>query len=156
MISINNIKKLREKTKAGVMDCRKALEQAKGDMARAQELINKWGIIKSAKKEGRDTKSGLVHSYIHGDGKVGVLMELLCETDFVARTGDFQKLAHELCLQVASMDPQDTKELLNQDYIRNPKIKIIDLVKQEIGKLGENMIVSRFTRYQLGQVKSSK
>ena len=93
----------------------------------------------------------MIDSYIHG-GKVGVLLELLCETDFVARTDDFKSLSHELCLQIASMNPKDVKTLLSQEYIRDPKIKIGDLVKQTIGKLGENIIISRFTRYQLGQL----
>ena len=89
-------------------------------------------------------------SYIHGEGKVGVLLELLCETDFVARTDDFRDLAHELCLQISSMSPKDTKELLEQEYIRDPKSKISDLVKTVIGKLGENITVSRFARFELG------
>ncbi len=131
------------------MDCRRALEETKGNAKTAEELLKKWGIEKSEKKADRETKAGMIHSYIHG-GKVGVLLELLCETDFVARTDDFKNLSHELCLQIASMNPRDVKTLLSQEYIRDPKTKIEYLVKQTIGKLGENIIISRFTRYQLG------
>ena len=131
------------------MDCTRALEETKGNAKTAEELLKKWGIEKSEKKADRETKAGMINSYIHG-GKVGVLLELLCETDFVARTDDFKNLSHELCLQIASMNPRDVKTLLSQEYIRDPKTKIEYLVKQTIGKLGENIIISRFTRYQLG------
>ena len=150
MITIDVIKKLREKTSAGVMECRKALEETKGDTKKAEELLAKWGIEKSEKKADRETKAGIIESYVHG-GKAGVLLELLCETDFVARTDDFKNLAHELCLQIVSMRPKDVKTLLGQEYIRDPKLKIADLVKQTIGKLGENITVSRFTRLALGE-----
>ena len=150
MVTIDQIKKLREKTAAGVMECRKALEETKGDEKKAEELLKKWGIEKSAKKADRETKAGLIESYVHA-GKVGVLLELLCETDFVARTDDFKHLAHEVCLQIASMNPKDVKILLSQEYIRDPKMKIEELVKQTIGKLGENITLSRFTRLALGE-----
>ncbi|OGG27132.1 translation elongation factor Ts [Candidatus Gottesmanbacteria bacterium RIFCSPLOWO2_01_FULL_39_12b] len=146
---MDQLKKLRQKTGAGVMDCRKALEETKGDEKKAEDLLQKWGIEKSEKKADRQTKAGIIDSYIHG-GKVGVMLELLCETDFVAKTDDFKNLSHELCLQIASMNPKDVKTLESQEYIRDPKIIIRDLIKQTIGKLGENITVSRFTRYQLG------
>ena len=149
MVKIEQIVKLREKTSAGVMECRKALEEAKGDEKKAEELLKKWGVEKAEKKTGRSTKAGIIDSYIHGEGKVGVILELLCETDFVARTEDFKKLSHELCLQIASMKPKDVKILLSQEYIRDPSVKIGDLVKQTIGKLGENITLSRFTRFSL-------
>lgn len=148
-ISIDQIKKLREKTHAGVMECRKALEEAKGDEKKAQALLAQWGIERSEKKADRETKSGLIESYVHG-GRVGVLVELLCETDFVARTDDFKVLAHEISLQIASMDPKDVKALLTQEYIRDTKQTIESVIKQTIGKLGENIQVSRFTRFTLG------
>lgn len=150
MIPITQIKKLREKTGAGIMDCRRALEEVKGVEKKAEELLAKWGIERSEKKAGRETKAGIVDSYIHAGGKVGVLVELLCETDFVARTDDFKNLSHELCLQIASMSPKDVKTLLAQEYIRDPGITLENLVKQVIGKLGENITVARFIRYQLG------
>lgn len=150
MITIDDIKKLREKTGMGIMDCKKALEETKGNMKKAEELLTKWGVEKSAKKAERETKSGIIESYIHGS-KVGVLVELLCETDFVARTDDFRSLAHEICLQIASMEPKDVKALLKQEYIRDPAKTIELLVKETIGKLGENISVSRFIRMQLGK-----
>ena len=121
------------------------------DEKKAVELLNIWGIEKSAKKKDRETKAGLIQSYIHGEGKIGVLIELLCETDFVARTDDFKNLAHELCLQISSMNPKDIKELLKQEYIRDTGLTIGDMIKQTIGKLGENITVSRFVRMQLGE-----
>ena len=151
MVTIDQIKSLREKTGMGVMDVRKALMEAKGEEKKAVELLKKRGVEKSEKKLERETKSGIVESYIHGEGKVGVLLELDCETDFVARTDDFKKLAHELCLQISSMKPVNVKTLLQQEYIRDAGMKIEDLVKQSIGKLGENIIVSRFTRFKLGE-----
>ncbi|OGF99154.1 translation elongation factor Ts [Candidatus Gottesmanbacteria bacterium RBG_13_37_7] len=151
MITIDQLKKLREKTGAGVMDCKRALEEAKGDEKKATDLLNKWGVEKAAKKEDRETKAGAIDSYIHLDGRVGVLMEIQCETDFVARTDDFKSLSHELCLQIASMEPKDVKALLKQEYIRDPSVKIGDLIKRTIGKLGENIQIIRFTRFQLGK-----
>lgn len=151
MPTIDDIKKLRGKTGAGIMDCRKALVEAKGNAQKAEDLLKKWGIEKAEKKADRETKAGIVDSYIHAGGKVGVLLELLCETDFVARTDDFTNLSHELCLQIASMKPKDVKALLTQEYIRDPSLTIEKLVKQVIGKLGENITVSRFQRFQLGE-----
>jgi elongation factor Ts len=151
MITIEMIKKLREKTSAGVMNCRRALEETKSDEKKAEALLKKWGVERAEKKQDRVTKSGLVESYIHAGGKVGVLLEINCETDFVAKTEDFQKLAHELCLQIASMNPKDVKALLKQGYIRDPAITIENLVKQVIGKLGENITIARFQRFQLGE-----
>ena len=151
MITIAQIKKLREATGGGVMECRRALEECKGDEKKASELLKKWGIERAEKKSDRATKSGLIESYIHAGGKVGVLLEINCETDFVAKTDDFKTLAHEISLQIASMKPKDVKALLEQEYIRDPKLKIVDLVKQTIGKLGENITLARFVRYALGE-----
>src|SRR5688572_24463995 len=103
------LKKIREETGYGVMDIRKALLESRGDEKKALELLKKWGIERSESKKERETKAGSVTSYIHGEGKVGVLLELLCETDFVARTDDFKSLAHELCLQISSMNPRIQK-----------------------------------------------
>ena len=150
-VTVTDIKKLREKTGGGVMECRKALEEARGDFKKAGELLNKWGIERSEKKADRETGAGIVDAYIHAGGKVGVLLELKCETDFVARTDDFKKLSHELCLQISSMEPKDIKSLFKQEYIRDPKIKIEDLIKGVIGKLGENMTVARLQRFKLGE-----
>jgi elongation factor Ts len=151
MVTTDQIKKFREKTGGGIMECKRALEETKGDEKKAEVLLKKWGIERSEKKQGRATKAGIVDSYIHMAGKVGVMLEILCETDFVAKTDDFKKLSHEICLQIASMEPKDVKALLAQEYIRDPKVKIGDLVKETIGKLGENITVSRFTRFELGE-----
>jgi len=148
-ISLDLLKKLREDTGAGVSDCRQALEDANGDLAKAKKLIMKRGLEKAAKKAGRQTQQGLIESYVHA-GRVGVLVELRCETDFVARTEDFKKLAHELALQVASMNPKNVKELLASPYIRDEGLTIESLVKQTVAKVGENIIVAKFTRIALG------
>lgn len=151
MISIDEIKKLREKTGAGIMDCRRALKEAKGESKKAEELLNKWGVEKAEKKSGRATKTGIIDSYVHAGDKVGALLEIQCETDFVAKTDDFKNLSHEICLQIASMNPKDEKALLKQEYIRDPGLTIETLVKQTIGKLGENIRIIRFIRYSLGE-----
>jgi elongation factor Ts len=150
-ITIDQIKSLRESTGGGIMDCRRALDETKGDAKKAAELLRKWGIEKSEKKADRETRAGIVDAYIHAAGKVGVLIEVACETDFVAKTDDFKSLVHELALQIASMEPKDVKALLKQEYIRDTKVIIGDLVKEKIGKLGENISVIRFQRFALGE-----
>lgn len=149
-ISIDLIKKLREETGAGIADCREALEEAGGDMVKAKDLLKQKGLDKAGSKSDREVKAGLVETYSHG-GKVGVLVELLCETDFVAKTDDFKELAHELALQIASMKPESVGELLEQDYIRESGQKVEDLIKSKIAKLGENIQVGRFERVALGE-----
>lgn len=147
-ISTADIKTLREETGAGVMDVKKALEEAKGDFKKAKELIKERGLAKAAKKADRETKEGFVGVYQHTTGKVAGMVSLLCETDFVARNEEFRSLARELAMQVASMEPTSAQELLEQDYIRDGSQKIDDLVKQLAGKLGENV--------QVGEVKLVK
>ena len=149
-ISIELLKKLRLETSAGIADCRKALEDAKGEYEQAKKLIVERGLEKASKKEGKETSQGVVASYAH-QGKVGVLLELRCETDFVARTDEFQNLAHELTLQIASMNPETVEELLKEAYIRDAKIVISDLIKQTVAKVGENITVARFVRVQMGE-----
>lgn len=149
-ISVDDIKKLREKTGAGIADSRKALEDAKGDIKKAEGLVKSWGVENAAKKADRVVGAGLVETYIHSGGKVGSLVEVNCETDFVARTDEFKSLAHEVAMQVAAMDPSDVKELLKQEYIRDSSKKIDDLVKETIAKVGENIQVKRFMRFELG------
>ncbi|WP_029520395.1 MULTISPECIES: translation elongation factor Ts [unclassified Persephonella] len=189
------VKTLREMTGAGVLECKKALEETGGNLEEAVELLRKRGIAKAAKKAGRETKEGIIHAYIHAGGRVGVLLELNCETDFVARNEVFKELANELALQIAAMKPQyvsrDTvppeviekegeiareaalaegkpehiaekiaegkvekflKEvcLLEQPYIKDDKKTVEDLIKEYIAKLGENIQVRRFTRYEIG------
>lgn len=149
-VQLEDIKKLREDTKAGVSDCRQALEDAHGDFAKAKKLIFERGIEKAGAKAAKETSQGIIESYVHG-GRVGVLVELRCETDFVARTDDFKKLAHEIALQVASMEPKNVKELLASPYIRDAGMSIEALVKQTVAKVGENITVAKFTRIELGK-----
>lgn len=149
-MNIKDLKKLREETGAGIADCRQALEEASGDMAKAKEWLKKKGLDKASSKSGREVKKGIVEVYSH-NGKRGVLVELLCETDFVAKTDDFKNLAHELSLQVASMNPSSVEELLSQEYIRDATQTVDQLIKSVIGKLGENIQVGRFERISLGE-----
>lgn len=149
-ISLDLLKKLREETSAGVSDCRQALEDASGDFEKAKKLIYERGLEKAAKKEGKETSQGIVESYVHA-GRIGVLVELRCETDFVAKTDEFKNLVHELALQVASMDPKSVTELLSEVYIRDSSLTIAALVKQTIAKVGENITIARFTRMELGE-----
>ncbi|MBI4129806.1 translation elongation factor Ts [Candidatus Roizmanbacteria bacterium] len=145
-INIKLIKQLRQMSKAGVTDCKRALEEANGNLKKATELINQWGAAKADKKSDRATKVGLVEAYIHAGGSVGSLVSVACETDFVARTDEFKKLAHELAMQIAAMDPKNPDELLKQAYIRDQNVTIEQLIKQTITKVGENIRVVAFSR----------
>lgn len=149
-IKLDDIKKLRETTGAGIADSKEALIQSNGDFEKAKIYLKEKGIEKSSKKSDRAVGAGAVEVYSHG-GRVGVLIEVLCETDFVARTEDFKHLAHELALQVASMKPESVEDLLKQEYIRDGSQTIGDLIKSAIGKLGENIQVGRFERIALGE-----
>ncbi|RUM48357.1 MAG: elongation factor Ts [Hydrogenothermus sp.] len=190
------VKKLREMTGAGMLDCKKALEETNGNLEEAVELLRKKGIAKAAKKAGRETKEGLIHSYIHAGGRVGVLLELNCETDFVARNETFKELANELALQIAAMKPKWVKRedvpeeivakegeiareaaiaegkpehiaekiaegkvnkffqencLLEQKYIKDESKTVEELIKEYIAKIGENIQVGRFCRFEIGE-----
>lgn len=147
---IDDIKKLRETTGAGIADCRSALQEAKGDMDKAKEILKEKGLNKASQKLDREVKTGLIEVYSH-QGRLGVLVEVLCETDFVAKTEDFKNLAHELSLQIASMNPQSVEELLNQEYIRDPGMSVDQLIKSVVAKLGENIQVGDFKRIALGE-----
>lgn len=147
-ISIEQIKKLRSETEAPVMEVTKALEKAGGDLKMARVELKKWSVEKAAKKKNEATSQGLIEAYIHS-GRVGSLVKLSCQTDFVARTEGFKQLAHELAMQVVSMNPKDVKSLLNQDYIRDPKKKIKDLVNESIARLGENIEIKEIARFSI-------
>ncbi|MFA6135886.1 MAG: translation elongation factor Ts [Candidatus Paceibacterota bacterium] len=140
--------KLREETGAGVMECSKALEDAKGNIEEAKKLIFERGFAKAEKRAERKTGSGTLATYIHGL-RIGAMIEVRCETDFVAKNDVFQSLAKELAMQVASMNPTDVNELLEQPYVKDESFKISDLVSQVIAKTGENIKVERFCRYEL-------
>lgn len=144
-----DIKKLRELTSAGFADCKSALEEANGDLKKAESILKEKGIAKAAKKGDRETGSGLVETYVHLNGKIGVVLSVLCETDFVARTDEFKNLAHEIAMQVAAMDPKDAKELMEQDYIRDGSKTIEALIKENIAKLGENIQIGEFSRLEI-------
>jgi len=194
-ITAKLVKELRDKTGAGMMDCKKALQETDGDVEKAIEFLRKKGIAKAAKKADREAKDGLVEAYIHAGGKLGVLVEVNCETDFVAKTDDFKDFCRNLAMHIAATEPQAlTREemdssviekeldiyrdqakaegkpdhiidkiatgkiekfyseavLLEQAYIREPDRTIKDLVTDMVGKLGENITISRFQRFKIG------
>lgn len=197
-ISANMVKELRESTGAGMMDCKKALTETSGDFEKAVEFLRKKGLSKAAKKADREASEGFIGSYVHHNGKLAVLVEVNCETDFVAKTDDFQDLVKNLSMHIAAANPlyvkseevpaeviekekeiikaQLAKEnkpenildkivegritkyysencLLNQPYVKDDKKTIQDLVNENIGKLGENIVVRRFVRLTIGESK---
>src|SRR5918995_1255885 len=145
VVTANQVKELRERSGAGIMECKRALEQVEGDIARAIDLLKQQGLAKADKKTGRAASQGLIEPYIHGAGRIGSIVEVNCETDFVARTPEFRELAHDLAMQVAA-----AVVLLEQPFIKDPKLTIRDLVRERIGKLGENIVVRRFARFEVG------
>ena len=194
MSFLEAVKKLRDKTSAGMMECKQALKAASGDVEKAIEFLRKNGIAKAEKKASRTAGQGLVESYIHTGGRIGVLLEINCETDFVARGDDFKGLVKDVCMQIAAANPmyvsrdevpqisidkekeiyrsqmKDKPEaviekildgklakyysevcLLEQPYIKDPNLKVKDLVTAVVAKLGENIVVKRFARFALGE-----
>ena len=190
------VKELREKTGAGILDCQKALAENGNDVEKAVDYLRQKGLAAAAKKSGRETNQGLIHAYIHMGGKIGVLIEVNCETDFVARNEEFKSFVNDLALQIAASKPQYVKRddipkdlldkerviyegqakemgkppaawpkivegkldkfcqencLMEQSFIKDPAVTIKDLLAQKIAKIGENMNIRRFTRYQLGE-----
>lgn len=167
------VKALRDETGAGIMDCKRALTEAQGDAERAKQLLRERGFEVAAKKAERETAQGIVESYIHGGGRIGVLLELNCETDFVARNDDFKRLARELAMQIAAMNPRfvsvdevtpeirrdegiDDEQakslaLLSQPYIRDQARTVEQIITETIAKTGENVRVRRFARFELGK-----
>jgi len=164
-ISTEMVKELRDKSGAGIMECRNILVQCEGDIDQALEVLRKKGLIKAQKKAERETGQGLIDAYIHHSGRVGAMIELNCETDFVARTEEFRELVHCLAMQVAALNPRYISEedvpedddvdpqtdcLLLQPYIKDPTKTVKDLVVETIAKVGENIKIGRFTRFELG------
>lgn len=147
MISIDQVRQLREETAVSVSECKKALEQTKGDFKKAKEILKKWGRDLAVKKISRETNQGIVESYIHPNKRIGVLLEIDCETDFVAKSKDFQNLAHELCLQIAAI--REEIPLLEQAWIKDEAKTMKELIAEYIAKLGENITVKRFIRYEI-------
>ncbi|EKD52626.1 MAG: hypothetical protein ACD_61C00286G0007 [uncultured bacterium] len=148
---MDKIKELREKTGAGVMDAKKALEETGGDMDKAVEIIRAKGLAKAEGKSAREVRSGRVYCYTHLGGSAAAMVEVACETDFVAKTPEFETLCKEIAMQVVSMEPTNVEELLKQEYIRDGSKTIEDLVKELIAKTGENIRVTRFARFKLGE-----
>ena len=142
------VQKLRDLTGAGVMECKKALESSNGDIDSARLIIQKTGLYRADKKSQREAKAGLLSSYIHNN-RVGVLLELRCETDFVAKTDTFKELARSLTMQIAAMNPVDIDALIAQPYIKDESRSVEDIVKEAISRIGENIKVERFCRYEL-------
>ena len=198
MIKAEQVKELRERTGSGMMECKKALTETDGDLENAIIYLREHGLAAAAKKAGRATGEGKVEAYIHPGSKLGVMVEVNCETDFVARTDEYQSLCHEIAMQIAASDPSyldrsqvpesvveqekeiartqavsegkpkpekviekivegrlekfyQTNCLLEQPYIRDPQRSVTDLLKEAISKLGENIVVSRFVRFRLGE-----
>ncbi|HOD01142.1 MAG TPA: translation elongation factor Ts [bacterium] len=150
-INVEIIKKLRDETGAGILEIRDVLEKTGEDFEKAKEELMKKVASKAAKKSDRIAEDGLVYSYIHSSGKVGSLVLLSCETDFVARTDDFQKLCKEVAMQVCTEDYENVESLLNSDYIRDPSKKISDLVNETIAKVGEKIEIRRFAKFTVGE-----
>lgn len=148
--TVSDVKKLREITGAGMMDCKKALEEANGDFEKAQEIVRERGLAKAEKKEDRETGEGYIASYVHANNKVAAMVEILCETDFVARNEEFQEMAKNVALHIVAMNPENVEELLSQDFIKDPSMTIEQLVKSVSGKIGEKFVVNRFVRYEVG------
>ena len=149
--TVADIKKLREETGAGMLDCKKALDEAKGDYAGAVEIVRKKGLAKAEKKADRETKEGYIASYVHANNKVAAMVEILCETDFVARNEEFQRMAKDVAMHVVAMNPENVEELLKDQFVRDPDKTVDELVKGVSGKIGEKFVVNRFSRYEVGQ-----
>ena len=136
-------------TGASVDAIRKALEEADGEIERALKLLKDRGAMAAAKKASRQTGDGIISYYVHANSKVGVLVKLLCETDFVARTEQFKELGHEIAMHIAAMNPTNTEELLSQVYTRDQDMTIDSLIKDYIAKLGENIKIGEFCRFEI-------
>jgi elongation factor Ts len=166
VVTTSDVKRLRDETGAGVMDSKRALEESGGDFDKAKEILRESGIAAAAKRSDRETSQGVVEAYIHGEGRLGALVEVQCETDFVARTDTFKQLAHDLAMHVAASDPlaltpdevpadapgpAEDHALLTQAFIKDDGKTIGDLVRDAIAQTGENIQIGRFSRFQLGE-----
>ena len=161
-IDVKKVKEVREKTGAGIMAAKKALEDSNGDVGKAEEVLKEQGLSNAMKKSGRETSEGVIQSYIHAGNKIGAMVELKCETDFVARTEEFIGLTKDLAMQVAAMSPNyiysedegaenasDEEVLISQSFIKDPSLTIEDMVKSMISKVGENIKVSKIIKFDL-------
>ena len=148
-LDINKIKNLRDSTGLSFNEIKKALEEAGGDEKLAREILQKLGVKLAAKRSARQVKEGIIEAYVHNTRKVGSMVELLCETDFVARNVEFQNLAHELAMHITAMRPGSLDDLLAQPFIKDQDITVGDLINQHIAKLGENIQVGRFEVFEI-------
>jgi len=146
---IEQVKKLREELGLGIMEIKAALEQAEGDEAKAKQILKELGFKKAEKRAEKEVHQGRVATYTHGTGKIGVMVELLCETDFVAKNEEFMSVARDICLQVAAMNPEKAEDLLEQEFIKDPSRKIKDLITALTAKFGENIKLGRFCRFEI-------
>lgn len=146
-----DIKMLREETGAGMMDCKKALDESNGDLEAAREWVRQRGLAKAEKTSDRETKEGYIACYVHNNNKTAAMVEILCETDFVARNDEFQAMARDVAMQVVSMSPENVTDLLAQDFIKNPSTTVEEYVKGISGKIGERFVINRFVRYEVGE-----
>ncbi|MBI2052408.1 MAG: translation elongation factor Ts [Candidatus Sungbacteria bacterium] len=149
LISSLEVKKLRELTGASMMDCKRALESAGGDFDKAQHYLKEQGFKIAEKKSARSTSAGLVEPYVHSDGRSGALVELMCETDFVARNPVFKELAHDLAMQVVATDPDDEPGFLAAPFIKNPDETVGEYIHSKVALLGENIKLGRFVKFQI-------
>lgn len=174
-VSVDEIRELREMTSCGVIECKKALEEAKGNVEKAKEILKKRGVELAAKKGSRMAKEGKVEAYVHLGSKIGVLLEVNCETDFVAKNTDFCQFTKDIAMHVAAMSPKYLKQedvpgnvlkqeknaeefikqncLLDQAFIKDQKLTVRDYLNSLISKTGENIVISRFVRYKVGEVE---
>src|SRR3989344_1057326 len=149
MVTIEQIKQLREETGVSPTEIKKALEQSDGNIEKAKELLRVWGKSLADKKVSRETKQGTIETYIHPNSKTRVLLDMRCESDFVAKSKEFKNLAHEICLQIAAMNPEDDSALLSQSWIKDDTKTIKNLVEESVAKIGEKIEIKRFTRYEI-------
>lgn len=150
-ISVDQIKSLRAKTGLGIHDVKKALEESSGNEEQAIAWLKEKGLSTVAKKADRATSQGLIDTYIHGGGRIGAMVEVNCETDFVARNEDFKAFVHDIALQVASMNPENVEELLKQEFFKDPSKTIEAYLNETIARIGENMRINRISRFELGE-----
>lgn len=149
MISIEDIKKLRDETGASPVKIKKALEESGEDVQKAKELLKSWGAVKAGEKSDRETHDGVIDFYIHPNAKSGVLLDIRCETDFVAKNPDFKALAHEICLQIAALNPENVEALLAQPWVKDNTKTIKNLIEATVAKVGENVEVKQFARFEI-------
>lgn len=148
-ISMNDIKALREESGVSIMKCKQALEESNGDMNKAREILREISSKAAAKKSDRELGAGIIQAYVHPNKTIGVLLNLSCETDYVAMNEDFIQLANDIAMHIAAMMPEDVEGLLEQPFVKNPEITISKLIEEAVLKIGERIVIAEFTRYSI-------